>query len=106
MSRKYRIGLPTAGAAHGNWYVDFTYDPARGGGKISLQITDLPAPGDHLRAMALVHDSHLAAESFVRKARNALMHAAKLSKELTPKLMEIGTFHRKPLTLETIFGGR
>ena len=43
------------------WYVDFTYDPARGGGKISLQITDLPAPGDHLRAMALVHDSHLAA---------------------------------------------
>ena len=25
------------------------------------------------------HDSHLAAESFVRKARNALMHAAKLS---------------------------
>ena len=43
------------------WYVDFTYDPARSGGKVSLQITDLPAPGDHLRAMALVHESHLAA---------------------------------------------
>ena len=52
------------------------------------------------------HDSHLAAESFVHKARNALVNAAKLGKELTPKLMEIGIFHRKPLTLETIFGER
>jgi len=34
------------------------------------------------------------------------MHAAELGKELTPKLTEIGIFHRKPLTLETIFGGR
>lgn len=52
------------------------------------------------------HYSHLAAENFVHKARNALVNAAKLSKELTSKLMEIGIFHRKPLTLETIFGER
>lgn len=52
------------------------------------------------------HDGHLATQSLVGKARNALVHAAKLGKELTPKLMEIGIFHRKPLTLETIFGGR
>lgn len=43
------------------WYVDFTYDPARNGGKVSLQITGLPVPEDHLRAMALVHESHLEA---------------------------------------------
>ena len=49
------------------------------------------------------HDGHLAAEGFVRKARNALMHAAELGKELTPKFTEIGIFHQKPLTLETIF---
>lgn len=59
-------------------------------------------PGAHEGA----HDGHLAAEGFVRKARNALMHAAELGKELTPKLTEIGFFHRKPLTLETIFGER
>ena len=52
------------------------------------------------------HDGHLAAQSLVCKARNALMKAAKLDEELAPKLMEIGIFHRKPLTLETIFGGR
>lgn len=52
------------------------------------------------------HDGHLAAEGFVRKARNALMHAAKLGKELTPKFTEIGIFHRKLLTIETISGGR
>ena len=52
------------------------------------------------------HDGHLAAEGFVRKARNALMHAAELGKELTSKFTEIGIFHRKPLTLETIFGER
>jgi hypothetical protein len=34
------------------------------------------------------------------------MHAAELGKELTPKFTEIGIFHRKPLTLETIFGER
>lgn len=58
--------------------------------------------GEHESA----HDGHLAAHRLVDKTRNVLVHAAKLGKELTPKLMEIGIFHRKPLTLETIFGER
>ena len=64
--------------------------------------SSLGAASEHKGA----HDSHLAAESFVHKARNALVNAAKLGKELTPKFTEIGIFHRKPLTLETIFGER
>lgn len=39
------------------------------------------------------HNGHLAAQSLVRKARNALVQAAKLEKELASKLVEIGTFH-------------
>ena len=39
------------------------------------------------------HNGHLAAQSLVRKARNALVQTAKLEKELASKLVEIGTFH-------------
>ena len=75
---------------------------ARDPGAISEFARRERAAGAHEGA----HDGHLATQSLVGKARNALVHAAKLGKELTPKLMEIGIFHRKPLTLETIFGER
>ena len=43
------------------WYVDFDYDPAGFGGPVTMEITDLPVRGDHLRDMALVHHAHLQA---------------------------------------------